>query len=116
MFNNLCLPERAAELVQLALIESRAERRLKHILTAQLLALKERALGRGAPRRVPTNSPACSQYGQGGGCLRIPSHAKHTLARTDISSGGFYSDRQEKRSTKADRRVEKENGMENLKH
>lgn len=66
MFNNLCLPERAAELVQLALIESRAERRLKHILTAQLLALKERALGRGAPRRAPTNSPGCAQYGWGG--------------------------------------------------
>lgn len=50
MFNNLCLPERAAEPVQLALIESRAERRLKQVLTAQLLALKEGALGRGAPR------------------------------------------------------------------
>lgn len=65
MFNNLCLAQRAAEPLQLALIESRAERRPKHILTAQLLALKERALGRGAPRRAPTNSPGCAQYGRG---------------------------------------------------
>lgn len=76
MFNNVCLPERAAELVQLAMIESRAERRLKHILTAQLLALKERALLE--ERRAPTNSAGCAQYGLGvgGGCLRILSHAK----------------------------------------
>lgn len=92
MFNNLCLAQRAAEPLQLALIESRAGRRPKHILTAQLPALKERALGRGAPRRAPTNSPGCAQYGRGvwgGGCLRILSHAKHTAARTDISSDGL---------------------------
>lgn len=65
MFNNVCLPERAAELVQLAMIESRAERRLKHILTAQLLALKERALLE--ERRAPTNSAGCAQYGLGVG-------------------------------------------------
>lgn len=64
MFNNLCLPERAAEPLQLALIESRAGRRLKHILTAQLLALKERALEE--ERRAPTNSPGCAQRGPWG--------------------------------------------------
>lgn len=92
MFNNLCLPERAAEPVQLALIESRAESKLKHILTAQLLALKERALGKrsAAPRtnKQPRMCTTRSGVGGRGGCLRILSHAKkHTPARTDISLG-----------------------------
>lgn len=69
MFNNLCLPERAAEPVQLALIESRAESKLKHILTAQLLALKERALGKrsAAPRTNKQPRMCTTRSGLGGG-------------------------------------------------
>lgn len=76
MFNNLCLPERAAEPVQLALIESRAESKLKHILTAQLLALKERALGkRSAAPRTNKQPRMCTTRSGVGGEGRMFTHS-----------------------------------------